>query len=203
MVDRFVKWQQEYPRICQEIRAGLSHVNKEEFNHLTAEGILHPSVDPQFQFDIKHPFPLTPDLRHKLEEEYKIFTSPNNGSNIWYMLDPISSDIPTKDGAHTSVYCIGLYQGGQNIHSFEWSNSSLVTPNIKILYEDKIIFSMRWALPIDERFDFSIFPGEFFLKYGVMPVYYPEIPGAFIPSICDAFCEYLAYKRLIGWVEKL
>lgn len=203
MAFRFKKWHEESSQIRQAIEEQKQRLSQEEIDQILSSGILPPFMElgAEFFFNVSYSFPLTEKVKSKINNIYRISTSPQSSKDVWYSLGQFTSDPVVGEGYSRSVFSLGVYQGNDPRGKYTWNEGRLNSDVVKVLYEDKVAFALRDLLPIDERYDFSISPADFYMEYGNLPVYMSEIPGASIPSICESFCEYLAYKKILQWLE--
>ena len=64
IMDRFLAWQSESPGIMEEIRDYAASLDPVHLHHLIADS--DPSLDPSFEFSLRHPFPGTQKVKARL-----------------------------------------------------------------------------------------------------------------------------------------
>jgi len=199
---RFVNWKKEYPRIQQEIQSEVEEMTPEEIQHLTRGGILDPSLDPTFRFDLDFPFPLTRNIQMELLNNYGLgLHSPDqDGIKAPWFTASVDSSFP-DDGRFFTSYSYGIYRGKSSDGRYSWSAGHLVSPSVEILHEGQVKFGMKWELVIAEDYDQAEAPISYAERNGYLPIYFADIPGGHIPSICEAVCEYIAYKKVREWAQ--
>ncbi len=199
---RYVKWTNDYPKIHQEWEKELSEMSEDELEAITSEGYLSPPYDPHFRFDIKHPFPLRDEVIEKLVNKHHLynFITINNRDSFWYSVFPGGDR--SMDGIFTSSYHYGIYKGNESNSNISWKEGRLETKGVNILKEEKIEFGMKWALITAEDFNNDTAPFLYEQQNGFLPIYHPDLPGSYIPSICRSIAEYISYKRLLQFVEE-
>ena len=72
IVRRFVAWQAEKEELFAELYEYLETAPEEDVAHLTEDGILDPIIDPTVIFDLRHPFPGTAELAHRIYTQFGI-----------------------------------------------------------------------------------------------------------------------------------
>lgn len=200
---RFVKWKEEYQRIYDELQSDYEEMTPEEKNRMTEDGFLDPSLDPSFRFDLEFPFPPTEQIRSELVTMYKfgLWGPPaQDKDGIWFTV--MDSKQGPLDNSFFTECSYGIYGGGASLGQTEWRGGKLQTPGVRVLLEGRVRFVMRWALVIEEDYDEAESPANYFARTGRFPIYFADLPGAHIPSICSAISEYAAYIKVREWAEK-
>lgn len=200
---RFVMWQKNFVSIKREIEDKINKMTDSNFKRLYNNGYVHPDIDPHFQFDIRYPFPPTKHIREKLINEYNLnYFFPEKASKdvLWFVV--LSGNIGSRNGLFYEESNYGLYKGFTN-QNIGWNGGKLSNPDINILAEGTIRFSLKWALITAEDYDKREPPIFYENRKGFLPIYHGDIPGAHLPSIIRAISEYLGYKILLEEVEKL
>ena len=204
MIYRFVKWKEEYQRINDDIEEYINELSQEEFDLLTGDGIVDPSIDPSFRFDVEYPFPLINQVRNEIKIKYEINpfgSDKDDPKKRWYFVSNSGSG-PSRDGTYYEKYSYGIYQGLSSKNRTSWNGGKILNKEINVLIENGVEFGMKWALIIDENYDIKEAPYLFCLREGYWPIYFSDIPGVSIPSICEAISEYLCYKKILEWAKK-
>lgn len=211
MLQRFVAWQREHGQIVTEIGSYMAGLEPEEVDRLTEGGLLDPSIDPSFIFDINHIFPGIPKVARRLLGRFGILT-PYLPMNLVAKLNlgncPFRCEIMPGKANYSSGWnvlkesCYTLYRHNPSIKSLHWAGGKLQTPGIEVLSEGSAEFAMQWAIPVVEGYD----PGgesgfEYFARKGELPYTLTDAPGVNVPSIVEWFSEYLALREVEKWAE--
>lgn len=201
MTQRMLAWEQRYPVLQAEMAERIRSLSADELRQFTEDGVLDPSLDASFWFDLEHPFPLTAALRSELSRCHGLREEPpsTGGTDRWFHVLPVGSG--GAGCTHLERVSFGIYRGRPDRASLQWRNGHLTTPGVEVLTEGKIAVGLRWPLIIEEDYDGEEAPIDYMLRTGRMPICFPDLPGAHVPSICEAVAEYLALREVSRWAD--
>jgi hypothetical protein len=201
MTRRILAWEQRYTDLQAELQDSISSMSAGELRRHTEHGFLDPSLDSTFWFDMEHPFPLTDSARSRLVERHGLHdhVPPNSLTQLWYHV------LPAPGGplgcTHFELAFFGIYRGRGECATLNWSGGHLTTPGVEVLHEGKASVGIPWPLIIEEDYDSTEAPIVFQMRTGRDPVYFPNLAGAHVPSICEAVAEYLALREISKWAD--
>jgi hypothetical protein len=210
MLQRFVAWQQERGKLLAQIQSYVSTLDEEEFKHLTEGGILDPSTDPSFLFDLKHPFPGILKVARRLLARFGILTTRfpvTMAAKLKLGDKPLRCETmhagTDYSDSHqvTQTFGYALYRHDPDVTHFRWVQGKLEVPGLEVLCEGSVKFSMRWTLPVAEDYDSDESGFDYFVRKGEMPYVFSDLPGVHIPDIAEWFSEYLALREVEKWAE--
>jgi len=196
---RFKKWSQNYESIRKRIQKELVAMSPEDYKDIIDDSFIEVGYDPDIMFHLEHPFPLKQKIIGELKEKYNLSSKPNK-NDIWYSVQRGGSSF--QDGIHTAFYTYGIYQGKTSTKHYSFVNGKLKAEDVEILDEDRIRFAMSYRLLTVENLEKKRIPFWSNAVFGILPFYYPDIPGASIPDICESISEYIAFRRIFLWAEK-
>jgi hypothetical protein len=201
MTLRMLAWEHRHPLIQDEMADQIRSLSADELLRLTENGVLDPSLDASFWFDLEHPFPLTAALRLDLGRRYGLREEPptTGAPDTWFQVLPGGSG--GAGCTHVERVSFGIYRGRPAGASLQWRSGHLVTPGIDVVTEGKVAVGLRWPLIIEEDFDGEEAPIDYMLRTSRMPICFPDLPGAHVPSICQAVAEYLALREVLRWAH--
>jgi Protein of unknown function (DUF2726) len=202
MTHRMVAWEDRYPALRAEMDERISFLSADELRQLTENGCLDPSLDAFFWFDQEHPFPLAAALRSRLGRCHGLLEQPPaSGSAIdtWFQVLPVCGG--GAGCTHRERVSFGIYRGRPGRAPLRWHGGHLTAPGIDVLKEDSVAVGIRWPLIIEVDYDGEEAPIDYMLRTGRVPVCFPNLPGAHVPSICEAVAEYLALREVARWAD--
>lgn len=200
IVERFVFWHIESDEILAEIREHLSYATTDEISELTEGGFADPSIDPQFIFDLRHPFPGTMELAQTLYARFGI-VSHHMDSQDWdrEIRKLCVLDFGYVGGSSgSSQHDIIQTRSYQLIRRTQTENGPVVTE----LHRFEVTHSIQWTLPVVEDYRFDEAPIYYALRTGNLPIAFQEIPGISMPELCEHLCDHIALKRLSEWADQ-
>ena len=210
MLQRLTAWQKEEKKILQEIEDYINLLEPEVFESLTEDGILDREIDPTVIFDFRHPFSGILKVARRLSVNFGIFIAHMMSSfrNIYSLTQsPIVCYVNHTGMSFTEndvkqTYSFKVLREMQPKKRLSRTARKSDTPDSNVMFEGKVDFSMRWALPVAEDYGKSKSGPEYYAQKGVIPYDYPSIPGIHIPDITSWFCNYLALREIENWAEE-
>jgi len=209
MIDRFVAWNNENRVLDREIQERVSSMSKIEFEAATEGGVLHPSLDSGFLYNLQHPFPGILRVSQRLLSEYSIFTDYSSRNspklypgalccNVGWIGDGSASAHKT---AKVTAYCV--YRHNPGVKELRFQAGRMTTPRIEVHCQGTVRFAMQWALPIERDYDDKEAPIDYALRTGKLPIAFSGLPGVHIPDIIEWFSEYLALREVEKWARSV
>lgn len=202
IVYRFKMWRENSHIILKEIANKIDEMTDAESQRFNEDN-LSVDHDPSFQFHLMYPFPKSQQIETQLDKEFGLKPFPPNKGGIhafWYAISPGGrGTLPS--GKDYLQYSYGIYWGKYK-NRLSWNNGKLQDPDTQILCEDRMQIDFEWPLVTAEDYDLAEPPYLYFDRNGHMPVYFGDIPGAQLPYIIDAICEFFCYKRVLEWAEQ-
>lgn len=214
MLERYISWQKEYPRIMTKINERFNETDPNDpmITEMRESWILDPYFDPSFIFDIKHPYPAVLTITHRLLLN-KIFTLRSSRQMNEYL---------RKERPSVFYLCeVVPSSGGCSAHSERWSHSStgyltkrkrdIHVPH-KITYTAEGVISeppglievihivektatLKWGCSVGRSLG-NIPPfGE------IKDIVFCDLSGVHIPDIAEQFAEYLCLREIEKWIE--
>lgn len=198
VVTRFVAWQAERDEITQEIGEYVATLSEQELEDLTEGGVLDPSIDPTFIFDLQHPFLATAEMASRLYADFGILSR---------HLEP---DVEQQAMRRERVlyFCImggrTDYQGhdiqvSRDYGLLPWSETANAPTSQEPVHQVQVSFRLRWTIPVVDDYDESEAPGRYLIRTGKLPMAFQDLPGVSMHELAENFCEYLALKKIEEW----
>ncbi|MCZ7611009.1 MAG: DUF2726 domain-containing protein [Ignavibacterium sp.] len=198
IVYRFIKWTQNYDKIKNELENELANMSAEEYKMVVTDRFIDVGYNPDYIFHIEHPFPLKEGVITELKKQYQLEEKPSD--SYWYSVNRYGSSF--TNGFHSASYTYGIYKGKSPNSTISFKKGKLITEGIEVIKEEKINFVMKYALVTIENINSNTIPIQYKSTYGILPIYYSDIPGASIPDICEAIAEYVSYKKVLTWFQQ-
>jgi len=182
---RFLHWSRERGKIIEEINECVAQLSPEEIETLTKDGVLDPSLDSGFRFNIKYPFPGIDESARRLLRRFRIATDylPSNVMKKESLPEKhlhafiYAGGASNREGYYVTSGHYTLYEREPGLKGLRWKGGHLVTPGVKVITEGQVDFGMKWALPIAEDYKADEVPVDYFLKTGKLPIVFSEVPG--------------------------
>lgn len=206
MLRRFVAWPMEEKRHLKEINERLRYASAGEREELFEDGVLDPSIDPGFLFDMEHPFPGIADVQERLARRfdlgdiYKADGVMNRGERAYWVWSWDRGAIGGYDAVATCDFAVFEPDGSGR---FGWSAESGVAGAARVFLSDRVEFTMHYLLPIVH--DFNPFEDTWFAYHartGRPPYAFGDLPGVVIPEITKTFARYLGLREVEKWARR-
>lgn len=214
MLERYMSWQKEYPQIMAEINERFNETAPEDplIVEMRESGILDPTYDPSFIFDIRHPFPPVLTSTHRLLRK-KIFTLRSNRQMNEYLKKetppfvylcevlPSSegSSIPSNRWSYSAIGYLTKRKGKiDGPYKMTYSAKGIVSEPpgfVEVIYTVEKTAKLKWGCSVGRTFG-NIPPfGE------IHDIFFCDLPGAHIPDIAEQLAEYLCLREIERWAE--
>lgn len=202
IIDRFLAWQRESPGIMEEIRDYAASLDPVHLDQLIADG--DPSLDPSFEFSLRHPFPGTQKVKARLLHRYGIATL----------------DTPPRLRSKTRLLCDVEWaaQGPGDDEQFYTASRKVIVKRLDASADDVVFSAIRSAsirswLPTDLDIPSppdlpSLFQGhsaqevneigDLWMKR-INNMWFPALPGFSAWDIAENLAEYLAFMVVEDW----
>jgi hypothetical protein len=199
IIYKFVAWERESETIIGEIEEYAASLDPRHRDRLVSDW--DPSLDPTFEFHLRHPFLATPRVKARLLHQYYI----------------ASAKAPSKFRHKARWLCRVMPHSEKSADEqfYTCSMKAVVTP---IGSEETILFStiraasIRSWLPIDmdvpstnklsEIFDCRPAEALALWKRRIEGMWLPSIPGVSTWDIAENFAEYLAFRAVEIWAQE-
>jgi len=201
IITRFVSWQVEKDEILAEISEYVKTLSEDELGRLTEGGILDPEIDPEFTFDLRHPFPATKDAASRLHANFGI-VSPHLDSQAWQraIQQPRVLELhPVGGKTDYEGHCIRETRDYAVLERVRTANGSRYQNPI---HRIQVSFGVRWTLPVVDDYDEEETPMSYAARTGAFPIAYQDVPGISMPELAENFCDYLALKKTEEWASQ-
>lgn len=210
MLQRLSAWQKEEKKILKEIESYINPLEPEVFESLTDDGILDQEIDPTVIFDFRHPFSGVLKVAQRLGINFGILTPHMMSSfrSVYFRTQSPIVCYVNHTGMNftgydvTQTYSFKVVRETQPEKSLSWATGKSPVPGATIMFEGKVDFSMRWALPVSEDYGKPKNGITYYSQKGVSPYAYSIIPGIHILDIASWFCNYLALREIENWAEE-
>jgi hypothetical protein len=206
MLRRFVAWPTEEQRHLAEINERLKDSSPAEREELFEDGVLDPSIDPTFLFDIEHPFPGIAEVRQRLsrrfrlQDVYGVDRILDRGERAYWAWAWDRGAVGGYKAVSRCDFAVFEHDGtGQ----FGWHHESGLSGAARVFMSARLEFSMHHLLPIVHDFDpYTDTWLDYHARTGKAPYAFGELPGVFIPSITTTFALYLGLRRVEKWSRR-
>ena len=193
ILERYISWQKEYPKIMAEINERFNEIATDDslIVEMRESGILDPSFDPSFIFDIRHPFPSILTITHRLLRK-QIFTLRSNRQMNEYLKRENPSFIYSCEVPPSS--------GGSSIPSNRWAYSAKEVVSeppglVEVIHTVEKTGKLKWGCSVGRTFGNIPAFGE------MHDIFLCDLPGVHIPDIAEQLAEYLCLREIERWAE--
>lgn len=209
---RYRAWHKSRDEIQKEIAQYLDSLSEDQKYDLVKDGVVDCSIDPKFQFDLRHPFPRTIDVVKRLLFQHKVVTiyaqpflnKIMKRENYSLFADIFAYHNHIQFDGHDLVaksdYVIS--QSNEPFFGIKTISSEKDRQNSTILKRGAVNFRIRCTLPIVSDYDPREAPIDYYMRTGEFPVSFQELPGINPFDIANNVSEYLCLTEVEKWAEQ-
>lgn len=209
MLVRYLAWPRTEKRLLGEIDRHLENIGPDAAESLFEGGILDPSIDPTFLFDLEYPFPGISRVTRRLLQRHRIVSdylsereaeSARHRSRLRCHWVGGEMSMPGYHVLQTRRFVVA--QAGSRQERLERRGGSWVSHGGSVLYETEGRFSMQWALPLMADHDVSEPWVSYYEREGHPPYAYADLPGVFLPNVAKSLATYMGLRDVEDWAER-